>query len=107
MKQKRLFVFILTILLTGLYASFMTADLLTGNSENIYSRCVKSVCILICLFLALIPGKEGHDRGDTVVLQIAMILTAVGDFFLGIREIFEPPVGKWESSGRGSSIPSR
>lgn len=90
--NKRLFVFIITILLFAIFSSFLTADIFSGDSNNIYSRFVKFLTILLCFSLTLVIGRDGHDRRDTMLLRLAFLLTAAADFSIGILEQFLPGV---------------
>jgi hypothetical protein len=91
--RKRLLVFIVTVVLAGLYSSFLTADIITGDSDNPYSKIVKFVCILICFSLTLAIGKHGHDRRDTLFLRLALFLTVIADFVIGIMGHFMIGIG--------------
>jgi hypothetical protein len=90
---RRLFVFLSTLLLIGLYFSFLTSDILTGNPNHPYSRIVKYLCILLCLGLTLAIGRHGHDRRDTWTLRLAFLLTAAADFVIGILGQFVVGIG--------------
>lgn len=91
--HRRRVVFAVTILLVALYASFLTADILTGDSDNPYSKIAKYICILLCFVLTLAIGKNGHDRRDTRLLQAALFLTACADFTIGILGQFIAGIG--------------
>src|SRR5437868_7010396 len=91
--RKRLFVFIVTVVLAGLYSSFLTADIITGDSDNPYSKVVKFVCILLCFSLTLAIGMHGHDRRDTNLLRLALFLTVIADLVIGIMGHFMIGIG--------------
>ena len=78
--RKKLMVFIITVFLASFYASFLTADILTGDSDNLYSKALKYCCILLCFLLTIIIGQDGHDFLDTWLLRIALFFTAIADF---------------------------
>jgi len=93
MAGRRLFVFASTLLLVGLYFSFLTADYLTRDPYGSFSRTAKYGAILLCLGLTLAIGGEGHDRRDTWTLRLAFVLTAIADFVIGILGHFVAGVG--------------
>ena len=86
--RKRIAVFLILAVLLAVYSSFITADIFTGNSGNIYSRILKYAAILLCLLLTLLIGKDCHDARDRRLLQAALVLHAIGDFFIGILGMF-------------------
>ncbi|MBE7439217.1 MAG: hypothetical protein HS115_17820 [Spirochaetales bacterium] len=79
---RRLFVFVSTLLLVGLYFSFLTADILTGDPYHLFSRIAKYLCILLCCGLTLAIGPAGHDWRDTWTLRLAFLFTAIADFVI-------------------------
>jgi len=85
---KRIVIFAILMILLVLYASFITADIFTGDSSNLYSRVLKYVSILLCLILTLVIGNDCHDKRDRMLLQAALALHAVGDLFIGILGMF-------------------
>jgi len=87
--KKRIVVFAILILLVAAYSSFITADIFTGDSDNIYSRVCKYCSILLCLGLTLLIGKDGHDTKDRLLLQGALLLHAAGDLCVGILGKFQ------------------
>jgi len=91
--QKRLFVFCVTVVLAGFYSSFLTADIITGDSDNPYSKVLKFLCILLCFSLTLAIGNHGHDGRDTNLLRLALLLTVVADFVIGILGLFMIGIG--------------
>ncbi|MBP7583349.1 MAG: hypothetical protein KBA61_04915 [Spirochaetes bacterium] len=91
-KKKRIAVFAILLALIALYASFITADIFTGNSGNHYSRALKYATILLCLLLTLLIGRDCHDKKDRTLLQIALVLHAVGDLFMGLLGMFTPAI---------------
>jgi hypothetical protein len=90
---RRLFVFTSTMLLVGLYFSFLTSDILTGNPNHPYSRIAKYLCILLCFGLTIAIGKHGHDKRDTWTLRLAFLLTAAADLAIGILGQFVIGIG--------------
>jgi hypothetical protein len=87
--RKRIMVFTILVLLVAAYSSFITADIFTGDSDNIYSRICKYCSILLCLVLTLIIGEDCHDKKDRVLLQGALLLHAAGDLCVGILGKFQ------------------
>jgi hypothetical protein len=81
---KHLCIFIILLVLIALYSSFLTSDVITGDSDNLYSRIVKYITILLCLLMTLLIGRDGHDFKDRLLLQTALVLHAAGDFCTGI-----------------------
>ncbi|MBE7440543.1 MAG: hypothetical protein HS115_18980 [Spirochaetales bacterium] len=77
-----------TLLIAGLYISFLTADIWTGDPFNLFSRIIKYLSILLCLSLTLSFGQEGHDRRDKTTLRVAFMLTAIADLVIGISGYF-------------------
>lgn len=86
---RRLFVFLATLLLGGLYFSFLAADILTGDPFHPFSRIAKYLSILLCFGLTLaISPESGHDRRDIWTLRLAFFLTIIADFAIGILGYF-------------------
>jgi len=81
-------VFTITLMIVFAYGSFLTADVLTGDSDNFYSKAVKYACVLLCFFLTLLAGRDGHDERDTLLVRIAFFLTCLADLALGIMGHF-------------------
>lgn len=87
---KPLIIWLGLLMLVGLYGSFLTADILTADSDNTYSKHAKYAAVLICLLLVLALGKDAHDGLDRTLLQLAFVVIAVADFVLGIIGAFLP-----------------
>lgn len=85
---KRLVVFLLLAVQLCIYSSFLTTDMITGGSEHPWSRIVKFVSIVLCFGLTLLVGPDGHDRRDVLLIRIALGLTCVADFLIGLAGLF-------------------
>lgn len=91
-KQSNLFkhriIFTIILLLVGIYASFLSVDILTGMYDNKYSTCIKIFATILCFVLSLIIGNDGHSKKGTRLLQAACFLTLIADFSIEIASQF-------------------
>ncbi len=83
-------VWLLLLVFVGFYASFLTADILTADSDNVYSKHAKYLAVLLCLILVMSIGRHGHDTRDRILLQSAFVGIAAADFTIGILGRFLP-----------------
>lgn len=74
------------------YFSFLYIESFKIASLYNYVPAIKYFSIILCFINALIIGKKGHDIVDTRLLQFAMFLTLVADFFLLITQYFIPGI---------------
>ncbi|WP_186429471.1 lysoplasmalogenase family protein [Clostridium sp. BSD9I1] len=72
-----------------IYCAFIYIDY-TNNLKTMYSAVLKYFGILLCLFLSILIGNNGHDKIDTIFLRLAIFLTALADLcmiILGLNEL--------------------
>lgn len=72
-----------------IYCAFIYIDY-TNNFKTVYSSVLKYFGILLCLFLSILIGSNGHDKMDTIFLRLAIFLTALADLcmiILGLNEL--------------------
>jgi len=72
-----------------IYCAFIYIDY-TNNFKTVYSSALKYLGILLCLFLSILIGNNGHDKMDTIFLRLAIFLTASADLcmiILGLNEL--------------------
>ena len=74
----------ITFLILFFYASFLTADFFTGNIENPYSSVLKFLCVVLCLLLSLVPGRDVQNRRDALLLRAALFFTVIADLLIVI-----------------------
>ena len=87
---KAWWVWILLVVFAGLFASFITADVLTADSDNYYSKHAKYAGVLLCLLLVMSIGRHGHSGPDRVLVQFAFVGIAAADFVIGMLGRFLP-----------------
>lgn len=68
-----------------IYVSFIYLDY-TTNLKSMQSPILKYIGILLCLSLAILVGKSGHDKKDTMLLRIAFFFTAAADLCMVILD---------------------
>jgi len=71
------------LLIAGSFIAIDWAIYLFGI-ETIYAGAAKPVVSLICLILALLVGRDGIDRRDTILLVIAFILIVPVDVLMSV-----------------------
>lgn len=91
MLHRILFLFWILIELC-LYASFLTADILLGTPEGLYSRSVKYGAILLAATAVQFIGGRGYGTRDRLLLQAALLLTGTADLLIGILDEFVPGI---------------
>lgn len=72
-----------------IYCAFIYIDY-SNNFKTVYSSALKYFGILLCLFLSILIGNNGHDKMDTISLRLAILLTALADLcmiILGLNEL--------------------
>lgn len=72
-----------------IYCAFIYIDYI-NNFKTVYSSALKYFGILLCLFLSILIGNNGHDKMDTISLRWAILLTALADLcmiILGLNEL--------------------
>ena len=95
MKQwKRVLVLVLVGLALLLAGSFIAVDwvILLFGVQTIYAGVAKPVMSLLCLLLALLIGKDGIDRSDTILLVVAFLLIVPVDVLMSVVAL-SPDVG--------------
>ncbi len=75
-----------------IFASFLTADILLGTPEGLYSRGVKYTAILLAAAAAQFIGDRGYGTRDRLLLQTALLLTGIADLLIGILGLFKPGI---------------
>lgn len=83
---KRTYIEIKTILiiLFVLYVSFMTIDIFYSDLF-IYSNWLKFISICLVLLMTFVERNASISKRDITLLNIAMVLTLISDYFLLIR----------------------
>ncbi len=69
-----------------IYCAFIYIDY-TNNFKTVYSSMLKYFGILLCLFLAILIGNNGHDKKDTMLLRLAFLFTALADLCMIILNL--------------------
>ena len=82
----------IVVFLTLSYVSYLTADILTGDSESYYSKALKYVCILGCFALTRLNARNAPDERDQGYLQAALFFVCIADFLIGILGLFIPGI---------------
>ena len=83
----------LLIILTVLcYFSFLCIDLFRVDSLYNYASAIKYFSIILCFLNTSLIGKNGHDIIDTRLLQSALFLTLIADYFLLMTQYFIPGI---------------
>jgi hypothetical protein len=91
---KRVLVLVLVGLALLLAGSFIAVDwmILLFGVQTIYAGVAKPVMSLLCLLLALLIGKDGIDRSDTILLVIAFLLIVPVDVLMSVVAL-SPDIG--------------
>lgn len=71
-----------------IYCAFIYVDY-TNNFKTMYSSVLKYLGILLCLFLVVLIGNNRHDKMDTLLLRLAILLTALADLCMIILDLNE------------------
>ncbi len=83
-RWKKIALLLLFILIVGFTGSFIATDyfsIFVGFEQN-YSPTVKLISSFLASIIALIIGKDGLSREDTIMLGIAIPLASIGDIFI-------------------------
>lgn len=71
-----------------IYCAFIYIDY-TNNFKTVHSSMLKYFGILLCLFLSILIGNNGHDKMDAIFLRLAIFLTALADLCMIILDLNE------------------
>ncbi|MEJ5285040.1 MAG: hypothetical protein WHS77_08340 [Brevinematales bacterium] len=81
---KKIFLIIIIATIIGLTGSFIATDyfsIFVGFDQN-YSPIVKLISSFLATIIALMIGKDGLSKIDTIMLGIAFPLASIGDIFI-------------------------
>lgn len=77
---KKIIKFILAIIII-FYIVFLYIDIFNAKLYNL-SNSIKFICIILCLTISLLSTNNPIDLKDVRLIQIALFLTVLADFFL-------------------------
>lgn len=86
---KKLALRILVIIELTLFIAFLYADIFLISNGNEVSIYIKYSTIILCFIITLLIGKDGFNSRDTLLVQLARILTVIADYFLLIKDDFK------------------
>lgn len=87
--NKKFAIKILVFISLAIFITFLYIDIFLINEGNSASIYLKYSTILICFIITLLIGKDGYNKRDVVLVQLARLFTVIADFFLLIKDDFK------------------
>jgi len=78
-----------SFLILFLYIGFLYLDILTKDLGNTTTLNIKYLIIIICLIISLTIGRDGHNKIDSTLVQIARFFTLIADYYLVILDNYK------------------
>lgn len=78
-----------SLLILFLYIGFLYLDILTKDLGNSTTLNIKYLIIIICLIISFTIGKDGHNKTDSTLVQIARFFTLIADYYLVILDNYK------------------